>query len=896
MTDSRREETLGDVRTIVTLRLKKKGPTHSVVCQEVKQFLAYSLPDYTEEEFERIVSDVEYNIQITVEEPQVLMDKTTYTNWFSQAEPVTQKKYHERYERFLMGSGFAPAVIDRIKRNSYRILSLSANPLATKEKKRGLVVGEVQSGKTASYLSLINLACDFGYKIIVLLAGMTDVLREQTQERVDYGLIGALSNTINADVEYVGVGSEKNSVFAVPLTNKELDFKKFIKKNTNATPKEYSKPLILVVKKHSSVLTNVCNWLKKTKVQGKNLLLVDDEADSASINSNKDDNEPTKVNKAIRDLYAGFDVATYVGFTATPFANIFINPDDDENLKDLFPSDYIVQLKSPTNYCGSHWFFNDEEHNTHLRILDEEEADFLPVIHKLDTPFTGPSESLKESILVFLLGCAVRTLRGQKAKHRSMLINISRFNKQHGVIFNRVSAFVDELHNILEQETYKPLSAYLKHPLLKKMYDVYCEMSLFETARKKFDFESVRKEVRHEIDLFKIAVMNNKIPQKNRFSYDDYPDGARVIMIGGFVLSRGLTLEGLMVSYYSRNSAAYDSLLQMGRWFGYRPNYEDLCVLYISRINVQNFKAVIEAVDDLGKQLNDMIIQDKKPANYGLMVRESPDTLETALLVTSRNKMHHSTQIEYTLSYAGVVPDTSKIYKSIAENEKNEEACQQFVEDLFSSGWSFIEMGSRKVISKVPQKTIAEFIKKLSIHFENRKFDTDMLSSYIEKNEEFPEWDIVVATGSHQSMTWSIGGETFPAAIRECDVREEENFIRVGQGNNRLIDPGIFSTGLTEDEIEQLHAKKPEKALTYTDYLSVQDRRPLLVFYPLALKHKDVFINEKPYIGFAAGFPNKGGMEKVKYRANDIKMKGIALKDFALKDLARRLDIGDEND
>lgn len=872
MTDDERKHFLDDAKEIAIILLKRKQPTHSDVVAKVRSCLEDSVPDYTHEELSRIVTEIEYNIRIKTQEPDILVDAVNQSNWFRNAEPSTETNYFGRYVRYLRTQGFPEPVISQMESDTRRVLALSANPLAQKDSKRGLVVGDVQSGKTANYLALINLACDFGYKIIVLLAGMTDSLREQTQDRVDLGFIGAMSDSIGGGVEYIGVGLDKMEHYAVPLTNTRQDFVKWIKQNINATPSEYTKPLVLVVKKNKGVLGHVHNWLMSKQIRNQNILIIDDEADNASINSKRDDNDPTQINRKIRELFTSFNVATYVGFTATPFANIFINPTDDEVLKSLFPSDFIVQLKTPSNYCGAHWFFDAGHEGERIRLLDESEEHFLPAIHKKDATFSGLPESMKEAILVFLLGCAVRTMRGQEGKHRSMLVNISRFNDLQWAIRDRVSAFVEEIQNIIEQETYKDLEAYLRHPVLKRMADLYANMPVFAKARDEFAFDSLRQSIRVESGLLKVVVLNNKIKQESRFSYKNCPNGARVIAIGGFLLSRGLTLEGLMVSYYSRNTATYDSLLQMGRWFGYRFGYEDLCLLYISRINVANFRAVISAVDDLKEQFAEMRAMGKSPGDFGLMVKCSPDTLETALLVTSRNKMHHSQRVEYWLSYGGTVADTSKLYKDSAKNAANEGKCLSFFKELADDGMSFVSMGSRQVVRDVPKKYIAKFILSLDIHFENRKFDTDTLSVYIADSKVFPRWDVTVATGSDAVMKWDVCGHEFPAAIRKCEIRREEDFIRVGMGNNRLIEPGIFSAGLTEEQLEAIKARK-RKDITYSDYMEVEGRNPLLVFYPLSLKSGDESINASPYIGFAVGFPSRGRSERAAYQANEVKLR-----------------------
>lgn len=867
-----RESLLKDARDIAKLRLKNRQPRHVDVVRIARAELEGILPDFTDRELRKVVSEIECTMTITTAEPDVLAAAPDAPGWFHQREDSTKTPFFDRYIEYLRRENFPESVLEQMRKTTRRILSLSANPFAPGEKKKGLVVGDVQSGKTANYLALINLACDYGYRIVVLLAGMTDSLREQTQGRIDIGFIGAESATIAGNVVHVGVGESGDVIFAVPLTNTEMDFVKPIHGNLNATPSEFKKPLILVVKKNGSVLKRVREWLKPDLIRAQSVLIIDDESDNASVNARKDENNPTVINKRIRELFDKFPTGTYVGFTATPFANIFINPTDDVELRNLFPSDFIVQLREPSNYCGPHWFFDGSSDNPRLRLLDEKEPGFLPAIHKKDATFHGLTESMEEAVLCFLLGCAVRTLRGDGNKHRSMLVNISRFNSLQWDIGDAFKDFVGNVCRVLSQETYKPLSEYLNVPLLRRIHDLYESGECFGKARTEFSFEEIKTTLKDESKLVEVVILNNTIQGNDRFSYANRPEGARVIVVGGFLLSRGLTLEGLMISYYSRNTSTYDALLQMGRWFGYRFGYEDLCRLYISPINRDNFRAVIEAVDDLKDQFREMAVRGVSPREYGLMVRQCPDSLETALLVTSRNKMLHSQTIVYWIAYGGTVTDTSKISKDSLQNDRNDERCRMFLDNQADHGRSFEIVGNRRVLSGVPKREISHFVRNLEIHPENRKFDTETLADYIEQSELFPEWDVTIASGSSRSVQWAIGGFEVPAAVRDCENRKEEDFLRVGRGNNRLIEPGIFAAGLSQTQLADLRASK-KGDLTYADYLGVKDRRPLLVFYPLELVFNGQTLSYRPIVGFAVGFPTRGRSEKVKYRANEVKLK-----------------------
>lgn len=902
----------------IKLSSQEKSYIHSEIVENTINIATTLFGIDEQEVIDFVVAKYEENHpNICVQEPDVLLNDTTYGKWFERKKEIMQHSlsdgYVKRYENYLRREDFDETVIEQMELDCEKILKQCANPEMTMEinerKKRGLVVGDVQSGKTANYLALINMACDYGYKTIVLLAGMTDSLRQQTQSRIDEGFIGAISDSIgNADISYIGVGEDGSAkqYYAIPLTNNENDFVKFVKKNYNFTSMDFVKPVVLVVKKNASVLKQLGDWLNPNKhnINYENILIIDDEADNASINTKKPECNPSKINEQIRNLFNSFPIASYVGYTATPFANIFVNPDDDKNYLDLFPSDFIVLLNAPTNYFGAAKVFAYEGNNNsrYIRELDETERFFLPPKHKKDEYiFSTLPESLKEAILCFLINNVIRTIQGAEKKHRSMLINISVFNLMHDQIKSSVENYIENITYVIEQEAYKPVSDFIKNLEMNKLYEIYngkylSNIDFYEPFREKIKWEQIQAGLYDEVKRIETIVINNK-NKKNRFTYKNarYNEhGARVIAIGGYVLSRGLTLEGLMISYFSRNSSAYDSLLQMCRWFGYRPGYEELCRVYISPINIMNFRAVIDAVEDLKMQFREMIIRKKKPKDFGLMVKESPDTLETSLCITSRNKMYNTGQIEYVINYGGTYADTSKLYIKKDYNLFN----RQCVEDMFDkiiseSGDKIVEDSSKYLLKNVNKSFVAECIKRLYVPYENTKFDTDNLATYIMTNKSFEKWDIVVATGSSTKKQY----KGRKAVLRKFRKRENEKIIRIGDMNNRIIDPGIFANGLTSEQMElaKQHARervvlagkgKPEN-LTVPDYLAITDRNPLFVIYPMEICPLDNLTNDKDYrqveglckdivFGFAVGFPAIENAERMLYRANKVKIDEIA--------------------
>ena len=919
-----------------------KKATHTEIVDKAKSILQYVM-DISEgsdgycEIIDLAIADFEKEVGTKTYEPDILQKDYDKDLWLYKVKPSVSHAYFDRYKLFLRKEGFSNKVIEKdIAPTCEKILARCADPKdENSAPTRGLVVGDVQSGKTANYLALINMAFDYGYKIVLLLAGMTDSLRIQTQKRTDKGVIGAISDSIGNQIKYCGVGEYVEDHFAVPFTNQKNDFAKFIKENRNAAISDYNKPVILVVKKNKKILESVNEHLQSAlkDFDSSSILIIDDEADNASISTAPPGKDPTAINKCIRDIFNKFPIASYVGFTATPFANIFINPfNDDEHFLDLFPDDFIVQLHAPGNYFGGYQVFPKENDMDDinlprpLRRISEEEKDFLPVKHDKFTEYNAIADSLKESILSFLINCVVRTIRGQKTKHRSMMINISRFNDVQKRIDYQIEQYIRELKNVIEQTDTLPTEKFIRNSEMKKLYQLYTTDTFYEDIRNgHFDFDEqvqyqaipwndIQKGLYEEISQFRVAIINSRngkmstLNSKNgddkRFNYDDYEEsGARVIAIGGYVLSRGLTLEGLMVSYYSRNASAYDTLLQMCRWFGYRPLYKDLCRVYMTQINIDCFSSVLSAVDDLKDQFSEMEQNRKKPGAFGIMVREKPDSLETTLLVTARNKSRTAKQIICQLNYGGVYADTSKLSKNPEINKANYNAFIKFYNLL-----SFNRKGNRYMAQKVDKQKVADFISELQIPYVNKKFDVEGLSEYIANSDVFDNWDVVIANGDSTRFKDFLV-ENQNATLRSFHTDSSDPYIRIGGNNNRVLDPSLLDSGekfdrekiLKEKNDNRKEGQKPSKELTARDYLKYREN-PILIIFPIQLKTKasdyeikalggdineartkietekkriDSLFCDIPLMAFAVAFPKKESDKRFVYKANLVKIKEL---------------------
>lgn len=906
--------------TMLEALLDKKPTAHQELVLKTENILRIVNLSPNDPDYAKILNEIicryESNVGVKTFDPDVLVNDPASDIWFTTQRDDIEHPYFERYCNYLRQSGWDNDVIANLKINCEKTLSRCADPHIEASlpgaKKRGMVMGDVQAGKTANYLGLINMACDFGYRVVVLLAGLTDSLRKQTQDRVDFGFIGAYSNSIGGIVKYMGVGIPAQQYYAIPLTNGDYDFAKFIQKNVNAAPTDFNKPVILVVKKNAKILESVHNWLKpgEHNISGDSILIIDDESDNASVNTKKPEYDPSTVNRCIRDIYNNFPIASYIGFTATPFANIFINPFDVlENDQDLFPADFIVQLNAPDNYFGGEKVFpSDGSISSAIRILDTKEIDFIPVKHKKEMYITILPDSLKEAILCFLLNNVIRTFRGDKYKHRSMMINISPLNAPQESIRDAVDAYVNSLKNIIEQDSYKTEMDFIKNTEMHRLYKTYMAADergsdFYVQIRDDFAWIDIQHGLWEEIKQFESTIINNRYRGDMRYDYSAHAEkGARVIVIGGFVLSRGLTLEGLCISYYSRSATAYDTLLQMCRWFGYRPRYEDLCRIYLSQTSIDSFGAVMDAVRNLKEQFREMELQGKTPHDFGLMVKESPTTLETTLLVTARNKMHHTQIFEHYINYGGVYADTSKLFKDAGKNRANLALLDNFFLEQQAKGLSFSNVSNRYMLRCVSSADIGNLLQRIIIPSVNKRFDCISLAAYIKESQIFPTWDVVVVTGESPHVK-DIQGRLLNGATRIFRLGDQnENYIRLGGTNNRIIDPGIFDSGVViapekKQEIlskkKKRHPDKPSDQLTATDWLKLRERPLLAIYYidlkiddkNLSLADREKFVSTKEVfgsdllIGFAVGFPACESKVLIQYRANLIKVEELTSDD-----------------
>jgi hypothetical protein len=611
--------------------------------------------------------------------------------WVTDIKSTIKWEYWDAYAKQLRADGLPSPVVMVLDKDTDNILTECGNPHeAGTWRSQGLVMGDVQSGKTANYCGLISKAADAGYKIIVLLTGMIEDLRAQSQGRLDEGFVGRDSRDLlngRQTGEVVGAGrfrfatdANGNVVSKTPnvLTSVDSDF---LRSNLNALGgiplNNIREPVLLVMKKNSSPLENLIRYLNTQIPKGSSyldlpLLLIDDESDNASINAKKD-SDPATINRLIRELLQKFGRASYVGYTATPFANVFINSDIEG---ELFPTNFVYALKAPTNYLGVGNFF--APNGTHADCVEDitDAEELLPYGHKKDLRVNDLPQSMKDAVGVFLISSAIRDLREEPLRHRTMLVNASRFTAVQGRIAETLKAFLYELTEDVKQYLARDESWH-KHAHLQWLQALWAE----HYSNSSCTWDQIRLGLYESISTIAVVTVNQNTEDTERLNYHRYAKtrhGRRVIAVGGLTLSRGLTLYGLCVSYFYRNSKAYDTLLQMGRWFGYRPGYDDLCRVWVDPAAAGWYRHLSEVVDELRTDIRWMHANKLPPSKFGMRVRSHPG----ALIVTALNKMRNASTVPVAVSYSCFGAETPLLPDDVERNSKNLETVIDFARDL----------------------------------------------------------------------------------------------------------------------------------------------------------------------------------------------------------------------
>lgn len=899
----------------ISLAIEKTIESMSALIEDADALRDYLLSRISREKEEETVS-------------VMLGEEAENSTWWDEyrAENATNLKFWNRYSKYLFERKHweKSAITKSIGNPTDMLLNAIADPNRTvAQEKRAMVVGYVQSGKTANYIGLINKALDAGYKYIIVLAGIHNNLRSQTQSRIDEEVLGYETSSEarqkqreRAEKNRIGVGTLYNAGFVQTLTFRD-ESGDFSKKNSSWDTHP-DVPTIIVTKKIKSTLTNLIENIESKQVvkQDENghfvmpakypLLLIDDEADQASVNTGYDydddgniidEYDVKTINRLIRNLLNHFECKSYVGYTATPYANIFI-PNDlavaSEDLgNDLFPADCIISLPKPYRYIGANEFFGygneDEEPKPMPLVRKIKDEDFIDVKKKVVGELP---DSLKKAMKCFLISIAIRNCRGELYKPNTMLIHVARIKNMHKQLERKVSEyFFDELQSMIidgDSETKAEL-----YDLIREEY-----LPISEKMRKDFPrymenaYDVDEDEIYGEIvrlmneDRVKVNVINGD--SKDVLCYKDHEgEEYNVIAIGGDKFSRGLTLEGLSISYFTRESKYYDTLMQMGRWFGFRPKYADLCRVFITDTIYRWFARIAFATDNLRNQITYMCDEKAKPCDFGLRVATHPE-----LKISSPKKVKSGTIQQ--LDFSATLTVTRDIDVNIEMYDSNYKAVNHlfsYAEKILTAEEHFAKLGRETntehyFIENVNSTRIIEFFRNYQTSKRARKVNGNNIATYIEEQNKdglLVNWTVCLINTGKDVPGFEIAGKHIKNGI----TRKSENSI-VPQEDTCSVhmlkskDQEYYDMSLSEyEEIKQIEDKGDEKTVAeHIRATKMDPKKGLLLIYPI--DHRDggktsLFKigdgNHMPPFGLVVVFP-KGNGKSISYQVNQVGMKG----------------------
>ena len=615
----------------------------------------------------------------------VAAHEARHSSWYIGPVEATDK----HWPAYLQATGLEgkPEILTELDRSSTKIVAQLANPNIRDLKKKGLVVGYVQSGKTANYSAVMAKAADAGYRMAIVMSGIHNNLRHQTQVRLDH------------DLSVPGLWD--------PLTSAEADFGGI----SNGTARMASKVhMLAVVKKNAARLRRLRDWLHNIPEEARRacpILLIDDEADQATPNTKAAQEEVSRINELVREVWSEIKSGTYVGYTATPFANVFIDPNDET---DLYPSDFIVDLPRPETYFGAERIFGSAilpgEDSTGdeldmARVISEDEALMVNApsnrIERMTWRPTLPP-SLIDATRWFILATAARRARDGVAKHSSMLIHTTPYVVPHSLMKEVIDSVLDGFMNAVKEGDTSSFRELWEH-------EYHRVEPLGETALITWD----------EVEIGLDDVLSNaRVVVDNGLSTDrlDYGrvDAAgheiveTVIAIGGSTLSRGLTLEGLVVSYFTRAARTYDTLLQMGRWFGYRTGYEELPRVWMTDPIREDFRFLAQIESEIREEMRSMESRGVSPYQYGLRVRSHPGNLA----ITARNKMHFAAEMQ--VSYSGQRHQTIQFEeRDVSIQRANLAAARKLLQTCVDTG-TLSNVGNTRVFQNVASTAVLDLL------------------------------------------------------------------------------------------------------------------------------------------------------------------------------------------
>ena len=743
---------------------------------------------------------------------------------------------------------WAPDTIRSIDAESTEVVSLLANPLKDKFSYRGLVVGYVQSGKTANMTATIAKAVDAGYNFVIILAGLTNALRKQTQMRIEEDL----------------VNREPTKWNRLTSGDDDGDFRRLA--NGGFPRIAPGSANLAVLKKNVSPLKKLLQTLADTSSVIKNgmrVLVIDDECDSASVNSGKSDEEKdlTAINALIRKITKEIPAITYVGYTATPFANVLINPYpvEDGQLDDLYPKNFITSLSQPDGYFGAAQLFGRDPIDAENPDSSEEGLDMIRHIPPVELPlidhkkaeisredfYPGMPDSLRDAVIYFIMSSAER-LRRELPGHITMLVHTSVYTVLHTRVSKIIRQWIASNKNSLINAS---------GTAGQLMQEIWSGES--GRAGKSFEssIEDLKPFIKQVLNKLQYPIENGESDTEDRI---DYSGGDKIyLVVGGTVLSRGLTLEGLSVSYFIRSTNQYDTLLQMGRWFGYRRGYEDIPRIWMPEDIAIAFRDMANIEAEVRADIQQYIEQPgMTPMDFAVRIRQIP-----GMQITARDKMRNSQACD--INFSGQHRQTFKFYtndKNLLFN--NWKAAADLISTAEKSGLRSASSRSHYVYHGVTAGLVKDFFNSYQVHKDHVELQPEFLINFIDKNwKKMESWNVVLFQPDKRNVKTSgkpLGIIPDPALVNRAKLRS-------GTDKTADIKALMSVMDVITDCEEALPESIPRKWQPVKKWRNERIKNPLLILYCIdkdsdsTSNNREKLNAEDHVVGYGIVFPGDPG-------------------------------------
>ncbi|WP_082719117.1 Z1 domain-containing protein [Corynebacterium xerosis] len=734
---------------------------------EVARSRCAALPGVTEDILDQLTDGFSLKLtRITESEPAVIRP-AGLKPWYSGTEPG-DVRWASLRNYYLHHKNRPEDQVNSVDTASDVIIAHTPKPTRRKFQSRGLVVGYIQSGKTTNFTAVAAKAADLGYHLVIVLSGIHNSLRKQTQKRLDSEL------------------TDLNTKQWLSLTTPKSDFYEPTFRGEQALGE--GKPAgLMVVKKNAAVLGRLEAWLdtKAMREHLKNLrvLVIDDEADQASIDTNT-------INGMISRILKLMPRNTYIGYTATPFANVFVDP---TNPDDFYPRSFILNLPRPEGYFGPEMIFgrpdaeNDSEDSSGydmVRIVHSHEVSHLAPASRDDIPTFIPTAEgpLEDALNWYFLATAARFARGHDG-HSSMLIHTHISTEVHESFRAPLEAFREDLLARLKSEDNTTFDN------LQRQWDTETQsVPAAEFGLHEVPFDQVRDHLLEVVERTRIVLDNYK--SKDRLDYSSGASPQLVIAVGANTLSRGLTLEGLVSSVFVRYARAYDTLLQMGRWFGFRNGYEDLPRIWMTEELQNQFRHLAQVEHEMRMDIDRYQEQDLTPLDLAVRIQSHPSLAITAKMGAARPAYISFSGHALTTRYFDVTDPTTL--------RSNIRAASTLASEVTTVGTLLSEssnLGRSLVYDDVPARCVLGFLSSYSTHDSQANMAPELLSEYIReclaaRDGYLESWTVAFIAGNGSPVSLGALGE-FPSSRRSAETDDPTN-----KRIHTLSNPTDFGLGL----------------------------------------------------------------------------------------------------